>query len=129
MRRYPTAYCVSVNSASTSRWLAVVAALAVGSAGLLPAPHAHVDRADVLVHMHAIDDAVSHDNDDADHDRLTFDHGNHRTARTVIQSYDSVDAFVLSVTAVPGGISHDGPAPAGIRQANRTALLPTHDPL
>ncbi|MEO8682532.1 MAG: hypothetical protein ABI665_26020 [Vicinamibacterales bacterium] len=79
--------------------------------------------------MHAIDDSVSHHDDDADHDRsMLLDHGDHRTARTLVQTYDSVAAFVLSVAVASLAISADEPVSQGIRQPNRAALLPTHDP-
>lgn len=123
------AYCVSVNSAIPSRSLAIVGALAVALSGLLPTPHAHLDRPDVIVHTHVVADAEGlHHADDADHDRATLDHGDHATARTVVYSYDIATRFVLTIGTVAVAASAEVPASTGIRQPNRTTLLPTHDP-
>ena len=128
MHSWATAYFMHVNSAAASRRLALVAAFAVAAAGLLPSPHAHVDRPDVIVHVHATADAALHHDDDADHDHATLDHGDHRHARPIVAAFDISNRFVLTVGAAAEAALLEVPVATRSHQPNRTAILPTHDP-
>ncbi|MFA5911659.1 MAG: hypothetical protein WC815_23015 [Vicinamibacterales bacterium] len=116
-------------SALTSRRLTVVAAVAVALGGLLPAPHAHLDRQQAIVHVHAVaDSGISHHDAGADHDHAALDHGDHVAAPTMVSAYDIATRFVLNVTTAADAVAVEAPAPSGMRQPRRAAVLPTHDP-
>ena len=121
----------TVSPTLSTRIVAMMAALAVVLAGLLPVAHVHVEDDHQLVHQHAIADAPAHPGDHADDhadDHGTgFDHADHTAARLLIPAYDLTSHMLV---CGPAGIAHRAakteiarPAPA-----LRTTLLPTHDP-
>lgn len=123
-----TTYCVDVISALTTRRLAVAAAIAVSLGGMLPSPHAHLDRERPIVHVHAVaDSGISHHDAGAGHDHAAFDHGDHVAAPRVIVAYDLATRFILNVT-IAAAVAFEAPASGGMHQPRRATWLPTHDP-
>ena len=129
----PLTYCLNVIHRS-SRVLAIVTAIVVSLGGLLPAPHVHFGGTRSTVHAHTVADQVTpHHDDDEDHDAdhhhaAAFDHGDHASALTLLQSYDVLVRFVLAAATLEQvALVNDNPAP-GVRTLPRRTLLPTHDP-
>lgn len=124
----PTAYCVDVISALTSRSLAVVAALAVSLAGLLPSAHVHADDDHQIVHRHVIGGGSAHHDEISEHHDAAVGHADHLSARLLTLSYDVTGQFALAGRVEVPTVGAVPPDPALGGLPPRTRLLPTHDP-
>lgn len=111
----------------STRIVAMMAALAVVLAGLLPVAHLHADDDHPVVHQHAIADGSDHPDDHADDHGAGIDHPDHTAARLLIPAYDLTSHILVGG---PAGIAHRAAKTEVTRRAPalRNTLLPTHDP-
>jgi len=112
-----------------SRSLAATVAVTVSLGGLLPTPHAHLDRTEAIVHTHEVVDlAHSHHDAGGDHRDATFDHDGHAAAVDLRPSYNIATRFVLAAVIVSDAFSVTTQAVGEVCGFTGTTLLPTHDP-
>ncbi len=108
--------------------MAIVAAVAVALAGLLPFAHLHADEHDRVVHRHVIGgESSQHDDGAADHD-ASVDHEDHSDAQILTLSSEVARLFAgfASPVAAPWALADR--ASAAAKPGCRRTLLPTHDP-
>ena len=107
--------------------MAIVAAVAVALAGLLPFAHLHADEHDRVVHRHVIGgESHQHDDGAADHD-ASVDHEDHSDAQILTLSYEVARLFAGFAFPVDGPWALADSASAA-KPVSRRTLLPTHDP-
>ncbi|MSO52539.1 MAG: hypothetical protein EXQ51_09035 [Acidobacteria bacterium] len=111
----------------STRIVAMMAALAVVLAGLLPVAHLHADDDHPVVHRHALADGSDHPDDHADDHGAGLDQPDHTAARILTPSYD-LTRHVLEYRPVGVAPSCVETEIAPMAPSQRTTLLPTHDP-
>jgi len=110
------------------RAMAIVAAVAVALAGLLPFAHMHAEEHDPVVHRHVIGgESNEHDAGAADHD-ASVDHDDHSDAQILTLSYEVARPFAGIASAVAASWALADSAAAAAKPVSRRTLLPTHDP-
>ena len=121
----------TVSPTLSTRIVAMMAALAVVLAGLLPVAHLHADDDHPVVHRHAVADGSDHPDDHADDHAddhgAGIDHPDHTAARLLTPSYDLTVHVSIDV---PPAVARwlVTPEVAGAAPSLRTPFLPTHDP-
>lgn len=117
-----------MSSTPATRIVAMIAALAVVLAGLLPVAHLHADDEQSLVHRHLIGAESTPHSDEADDHQASFDHADHGDAQVLSLSYDHARPY--AGIGCPLAVSRALVAPqvTAAAPANRRTLLPTHDP-
>lgn len=108
--------------------MAIVAAVAVALAGLLPFAHLHAEEHDPVVHRHVIGgESSQHDDGAADHE-ASVDHEDHSDAQILTLSYEVARLFagIAFPVAAPWALTDS--ASAATKPVTRRTLLPTHDP-
>ena len=118
----------TVSSHPTARIVAILAALAVVLAGLLPLAHLHADDGQSRVHRHFIDGGSHHHDDAAGDHPASLDHADHDAAKVLTLTYEHARQFALAGGPVVGSAIVTGPGSGRVTPPSRRTLLPTHDP-
>ena len=108
--------------------MAIVTAVALVLAELVPFAHLHADGHDPVVHRHVIvGESHQHDDGAADYD-ASVEHDDHSDAQILTVSYEVARLFAGFAFPVAGPWALADSTSASAKPVCRRTLLPTHDP-